>query len=274
MVDESCVAFSHVHDDYEIYYCLEGSVQLVINDRCETLTENCFAMVNPGTHHQPLYDPQTPKKVFLFVFEPFQFTGSKNKSGSVSGINELISKTIDFLQPNTGILFEDHFGCDQIIRRFAAEMEQTLPGYEQMIPSIYTEYLINIFRNFNLVDPSGLSVSSDVNNVNLAMELTYYMHNHYNQDLRVKDVAEYFHLSERQLSRVFETYFGKSLKNTLNIYRINYAKNYLLDTDYSLEKITELVGISSVKTFHKLFKEKENMTPTEFRERHKHQFSE
>ena len=262
MVDESCVAFSHVHDDYEIYYCMEGSVQLVLNDRCETLTKNCFAMVNPGTYHHPLYNPQVEKKVFLFVFEPFQLNAVKNKEMVKGGVSELVEKAVDFLQPNTGMLFED---------RLTKELEFCMPGYDQMIKSLYTEFMVNIFRNFNVMNeaPAAPAVR-EAGNVNIALELTYYMHNHYSEDIKVKDAAEYFHISERQLSRVFETYFGKSFKNTLNIYRINYAKNYLIDTNLSLEKIAELVGISSAKIFHRLFKEKENMTPTEFREKHRH----
>lgn len=271
MVDESCLAFSHVHDDYEIYYCMEGSVQLVIDDRCETLTKNCFAMVNPETYHHPLYDPQTAKKVFLFVFEPFQMNAIKNKEMVKCGVSELVEKSLDFLQPGTGILFEDKFGCDKIVDRLAREIELCMPGYDQMIRSLYTEFMVNIFRNFNVMNGEAEATADrDAGNVNIAMELTYYMHNHYSEDIKVKDAAEYFHISERQLSRVFEAYFGKSFKNTLNIYRINYAKNYLIDTNLSLEKIAEQVGISSAKMFHRLFKEKENMTPTEFREKHRH----
>lgn len=270
MVDESCVAFSHVHDDYEIYYCMEGSVQLVINDRCETLTKNSFAMVNPGTYHHPLYNPQEKKKVFLFVFEPFQLNVLKAKQTVQSGVSELVEKSIYFLRPDTGMLFEDKFGCDRIVDRLTKEIELCMPGYDQMIKSLYTEFMINIFRNFNLMSEEPADpAKKDTENVNIALELTYYMHNHYSEDIKVKDAAGYFHISERQLSRVFEAYFGKSFKNTLNIYRINYAKNYLIDTELSLEKIAELVGISSAKMFHRLFKEKENMTPTEFREKHR-----
>ena len=271
MVDESCLAFSHVHDDYEIYYCLEGRAQLTVEDRCETLTKNCFVIVNPGTYHHSLYDPQTAKKVFLFVFEPFQMNAVKNTETVKCGVSELVEKSLDFLQPGTGMLFEDKFGCDKIIDRLNREIELCMPGYDQMIRSLYTEFMVNIFRNFNVMNEEAeVLANRDSGNVNIALELTYYMHNHYNEDIKVKDVADYFHISERQLSRVFEAYYGKSFKNTLNIYRINYAKNYLIDTNLSLEKIAEQVGISSAKMFHRLFKEKENMTPTEFREKHRH----
>ena len=81
----------------------------------------------------------------------------------------------------------------------------------------------------------------------------------------VQDIADTFYISPRHVIRVFEDYFGQSFKRTLNIYRLNYAKNYLLDTDYSTEKIAALVGLSSPKMLYQLFREIEGMTLGEFR---------
>ena len=81
----------------------------------------------------------------------------------------------------------------------------------------------------------------------------------------VQDIADTFYISPRHVNRVFEDYFGQSFKRTLNIYRLNYAKNYLLDTDYSTEKIAALVGLSSPKMLYQLFREIEGMTLGEFR---------
>ncbi len=270
IVDESCVEFSHVHNDYEIYYCLQGTLHLMINDRCETVHENCFAVVNPGAVHHILYEPLQEKKYFIFIYEEPKSNIVKGKGTEQSSTSRLVREAIDFLAPNTGKVITDKFDCQIIIQRLAKELEYRILGYDQMLSALYSEFLINIFRNFDILEKEETQNSEkDLSNVNLALELTRYMHDNYNQDIRLSDVAEFFHISERHVSRTFEKYFGKSFKHTLNVYRINYAKNYLLDTDYSLEKIAELVGISSTKMFYRLFKETEHMTPTEFREQHR-----
>lgn len=269
ILDESCVEFAHVHGDYEIYYCLQGCMHLMINEECVALNENSFAVVNPGAFHHTVYEPLLKKNYYVFVFESPVLNIVKGKIAGKSGTSELVSKAIQFLKPNRDLVFTDRFDCRMIIDRLAREMESALPGYDQMISALYTEFLINIFRNFDVIEQEEKQRNVKPDNINMALELTQYMHDHYNQDIRVKDAAEYFHISERHLSRIFEKYFGKSFKHTLNVYRINYAKNYLLDTDYSLEKIAEFVGISSTKMFYRLFKEIENMTPTEFREQYK-----
>ena len=91
------------------------------------------------------------------------------------------------------------------------------------------------------------------------------MHANYHKNISVQDIADTFYISPRHVNRMFEDYFGQSFKRTLNIYRLNYAKNYLLDTDYSTEKIAALVGLSSPKMLYQLFREIEGMTLGEFR---------
>lgn len=271
IVDESCVEFSMVHDDYEVYYCLEGSMHLMINEQYVNLEANHFAVIKPGTNHYTVYEPSQKKKYFIFIFETPVLNSARKKTAECSGTNQLIKEGINYLDLENKVIFRDEYNCKNVIEKLAREMEAKKPGYEQMITSLYSEFLVNIFRNFN-VSKEEKTQGKDIKNVeqiNLALELTQYMHEHYNQDIKVKDAAEYFHISERHLSRIFEKYFGKSFKHTLNVYRVNYAKNYLVDTNYSLEKIAELVGISSTKMFHRLFKEMENMTPTEYREKHR-----
>ena len=133
-----------------------------------------------------------------------------------------------------------------------------------MINALYQEYLIKIFRNMvstGKEEPAAANMS----NINMAVEMTKYMHANYNKNITVQDIADVFYVSPRHINRVFEEYFGQSFKRTLNIYRLNYAKNYLIDTSYPVERIAELVGFSSPKTLYQLFKEHEGMTVSEFR---------
>ena len=109
------------------------------------------------------------------------------------------------------------------------------------------------------------NLSPEPAKINLSIAITKYMHANYHKNISVQDIADTFYISPRHVNRVFEDYFGQSFKRTLNIYRLNYAKNYLLDTDYSTEKIAALVGLSSPKMLYQLFREIEGMTLGEFR---------
>ncbi len=96
------------------------------------------------------------------------------------------------------------------------------------------------------------------------------MHEHYHKNISLEDVSKAFYITPRHVTRIFSDYSGTSFRKTLNIYRLNYAKNYLCYTDKPVEEIAELVGISAPQTLYRLFKENEGMTISEYRKYHKH----
>lgn len=112
-----------------------------------------------------------------------------------------------------------------------------------------------------------ISTGGNDDNPNLPIAFTKYLHMNYtNPDLSLQDMASHFYMSIRHISRLFKEYFGSSPSKTLTWYRINYAKNYLLETDYSLSTIAEKVGLSSASTLSRLFKELEGITISEYRQ--------
>ena len=106
---------------------------------------------------------------------------------------------------------------------------------------------------------------------NLPIEFTKFLHaNYHNPNLSLQDVADYFYMSPRHVNRLFRDFFGSSLSRTLTRYRINYAKDYLIDTDFPVDEIAEKIGFASASTLSRLFKEAEGITISEYRYRYRH----
>jgi transcriptional regulator GlxA family with amidase domain len=59
--------------------------------------------------------------------------------------------------------------------------------------------------------------------------------------------------------------FNTSTIRTLNMVRIEYAKRYLCFTNYSVEKIVEIIGFSCPRTLYKLFKQHVGITMSQYR---------
>ena len=57
MLDQTCVEFRHVHECYEIYYCLSGMQHLMIDGHPHTLVGGSFAVIPPGIYHYTQYEP-------------------------------------------------------------------------------------------------------------------------------------------------------------------------------------------------------------------------
>lgn len=265
MLDQTCVEFKHVHDCYEIYYCLSGMQHLRIGDDCYVLTADSFAVIRPGVHHFTVYEPDLLKQYVVFVFTPPAASPSKARGKGGTPEMEFLSSALRYFEGHTHFICKDRFQSSAILKKLDDELSAGLPGKEQMVGALYQEYLITILRHLVSVKQEEPAPS----NINLAIAMTKYMHANYNKNITLQDIADVFYVSPRHINRVFEEYFGQSFKRTLNIYRLNYAKNYLMDTSYPAEKIAELVGFSSPKMLYQLFKEIEGMTVSEFRAQHR-----
>ncbi len=101
----------------------------------------------------------------------------------------------------------------------------------------------------------------------IADEIKKYIEKHYKEELGIQDVAELFNYSEAYFCKIFRQCFDKSFTTYLMEYRINKAKELMMDLRYNIKDIGTEVGYRDSNYFSKIFKKAEGMTPTEFRQR-------
>lgn len=89
-------------------------------------------------------------------------------------------------------------------------------------------------------------------NVHFAAALEY-INRHYDQDLKLADVAKAAYLSTGYLSRIFKNETGYSFKEWLNRVRIDKAKELILSSDLKYYEIAERVGYKDYKYFSAYF---------------------
>ena len=85
-------------------------------------------------------------------------------------------------------------------------------------------------------------------------------------NLQREELANMVHLSPGYLSRIFKKETGMSLSDYIIQKRITIAKQLLTKTNLPVTTIAERIGLSYASYFTKLFKEKVNMTPQEYRQ--------
>ncbi|MFK7778223.1 MAG: substrate-binding domain-containing protein, partial [Gimesia sp.] len=84
-------------------------------------------------------------------------------------------------------------------------------------------------------------------------------------EINVALISKHVNLSRRTLERRFMKLVGKTPHQLISEERIRRAKQLLIDTDFTLEKIAAMAGLSSAAYLSVIIKENENCTPTEFR---------
>jgi two-component system, response regulator YesN len=92
-----------------------------------------------------------------------------------------------------------------------------------------------------------------------------YIQTHLQEELTLKQMADYSNLSASYFGVLFKQYSGKSFVNYVNQIRIEKALEYLRNSDKKIYEIAEEVGFASLPYFNRVFKHVWNVTPNEYR---------
>ena len=85
------------------------------------------------------------------------------------------------------------------------------------------------------------------------------------RDLSRNVIAEYMHMNPDYLSTLFHTRFGQTLSFYITAVRIDYAKELLKNSTFTLNEIADKTGFSTSSYFCKQFKKYTSMTPQQYR---------
>lgn len=100
-------------------------------------------------------------------------------------------------------------------------------------------------------------------------EIIQYINNHYTENFTLYDLAKKYYIGYSHLSRQFKTITGTHFNNYVNILRIQKSSFLLVTTDYSIEKISSMLGYKKRSHFTKIFEQSQKISPSQFRKRMK-----
>ncbi|WP_417592164.1 helix-turn-helix domain-containing protein [Owenweeksia hongkongensis] len=84
----------------------------------------------------------------------------------------------------------------------------------------------------------------------------------------IEQIADKLSVSQRYLSDTLKKETGKTSTEHLQLYLIDEAKNILLDPNKSVAEVAYALGFEYPPYFSRLFKKKEGISPTEYREKY------
>ena len=99
----------------------------------------------------------------------------------------------------------------------------------------------------------------------LIFNMTGYLKAHLSEEISLRKLAEYFHLTPNYIGQVFKDKIGVNYQAYLTNLRMEEAKSLLLTTQKPVSEISELVGYSDYRIFSRTFKKIEKVPPTQYR---------
>ena len=95
--------------------------------------------------------------------------------------------------------------------------------------------------------------------------ITTYMREHYQEELKLTEIASMFGYSDAYLSRMFQKYANVNFKTYLQDIRMTYAYRELLNTDKTISQIAMDNGFSSNRAFSREFQKRYGILPSELK---------
>lgn len=244
----------HSHDYYEVFIVASGTVGHMVNGIMQKLPAGSLVFIRPDDVHAHLcsdrknafinltFTKETAKMLFAYLFDgtdtekmlscdmpPMVFLDKNSREILISQMNEL----------NT-------------------ERWQDKSALKIRVRTI----LASIFAHFAAALPKAPRDAIP----HWLVELTGEMTKSENFTAGAERMLALSKKSREHLSRSLKKYYGVTVTDYINILRINYASNLLLNTNIPIIDICFECGFQSLSYFYRIFKEKNGLTPSDFRD--------
>jgi AraC-like DNA-binding protein len=261
-LDNTTAEFLHQHPFYEIYYVLEEPIQIKVMDELIKCEKHELLIIAKNVEHKVLFEPDRNFHYFVCLWDLFPVI-SKSFRGP-DGINEWedLQKIMEQIDKRQFIHSTIPFEGYQVLHDIQDEWNNKQLAWNSSMCFQMFEFVIAALRH---VMKAKIADKTLAGTLNYGIAASKFIHKHFEEPVTLKDIAKYLNISSRHVNRAYMRIFNTSIMRNLNIVRIEYAKRYLCFTDYSIEKIAEIVGFSCSRTLYKLFKQYVGVTLSQYR---------
>lgn len=261
----------HVHDYYEILYVYCGNCTYFFQDTSFQLHKGQLLLLSPNTRHHIMMDENGLGLTINIRKSTFRntFQSLLNEHNLLS---DFFAHTLYDTKAANYITFdiENTQEYNYLIQQIFDE-SNSAESYSNMI----CVSLLNLFFGKLLQDfGRTIHLYSDVNNTtynrSFPLMLKYVQSNY--RTITLPMMSQIFHYNESYISLLFKKYLNENFLNVVQNLRLEQSKNLLENTDYNLEKISEMIGYNSVDHFSRIFKRKYGMAPSKYRKECKKEY--
>lgn len=235
----------HIHEEAEIYFNLSGDVCFMVEQNLYRIEPGSILITRPNEYHHCIYQSNAIHcHYWLLLSVPAQ------------------------LRPCMEKFFRRPLGADNLIKlrdKDTIKFEQTCSRLVND-PLTLNEQYENLFRLLRMID-SGEIAENEVGAHIIPEELRLaldYIDNHMTLPLRVREIAEYLHVSINTLERYFTDYLDITPSEFIKDKRLLQSKR-LLSQGMTVQEACMACGFSDCSRFIAEFQTKFGMTPLKYK---------
>ncbi|MDR6550744.1 AraC family transcriptional regulator [Paenibacillus qinlingensis] len=256
---------NHCHSSYELHYITRGKGTLEVAEKTFLIKPGTFYLTGPGVYHRQLADSEDPMDEFCINFEVRLRKRKPQKNDTY-----LTQETKDIWNTllNTSFWFgQDELGTVNLFGSIMDEFEQQWLGQYTVIQSLATQIIVNAVRSFAGERRSTYHIPKKLlNDSRRFLADDYFRLPH--KDMSSKELAAQIGISQRQLERLMQSYYGVTFREKLQFSRMEKAKELLRNMELPINAVADQIGYMSPSYFTKHFRSYTGLTPMQFRQQY------
>lgn len=226
----------HWHKEHELVFVQAGSVSVMENGNSFTLSAGTAAFLHSETVHSIQSAPDAVTVVAKVDAAYFQkLIGDKTLRSPV---------------------LEHDYDLPALFTELFAELKEGCEYGGIVADSIATKLLAQIFRQESIGAP-GTARKDTAERYKSLLDLIATDHAY----ITFEDAADYMHFSKPYFSEFFYNHAGMTFTRYLNMIKISFATERVLEGKLSITEISKACGFNTIRNFNRVFKELTGYTP-------------
>lgn len=230
---------AHFHKQLEIVYCNIGKQKVTVNNTQYVLKKNDILIISPYAIHSY----ETSKAICTAVCMPTVFFSYYSKYFSGLSAEKRLIKACR--------------NSKDVLRAIRRAKHISDKNYYCCLSAI-----LGILGE--VVDLGEFDSIADSQQNDLIAVITNYIDENYREKIDLSTLSAHCHYSRAYLSQFFSDHFNCGFSDFVNIVRLNAFVEMQTKNGGNFSDNALSVGFPTMRTFYNVFKERYNMTPTEF----------
>lgn len=242
---------SHTHMDYwEFTIITNGSIKNQIGGKYKTYTAGQVVVASTSDTHSLVAADNNPLRYITLMVKEEEL---KKVCAVIFGSFDVAKKTF---YDGTSLTNTEIAEIEQILQNVDYSLSKYYAEYNELVSSAFLILMSVFIHNKNVTNLKIPSWQTKLNTLAQNTKLLTY---------NVTDLCEELGYSRTQLNYLFKKNYDISPHDYLINYKLNHAKQLLLNTNMSISDISYTIGYASPMQFYSIFKKVFGKTPSELK---------
>ena len=255
----------HCHAEYELNFTEHASgVRRVVGDSSEVIGDYDLVLIT-GKELEHVWEQHecTSKDIREITIQFssdlfFKDFINKNQFGSIRQMLEKAQCGISF--PMQAIMKVYNW-----LDKLASEEQ----GFYAVMNFLRILYELSLYDDVKVLSSSSFAKIDIFSDSRRVQKVQKYISEHYQEDVRLADMADMVGMTPVSFSRFFHLRTGKTLSDYIIDIRLGFATRLLVDSSQTIAEICYDCGFNNLSNFNRMFRKKKGFSPKEFRENYR-----